>query len=106
MAEIEIPADIKAMKFEESMAELEVMMRKLDVGGMTMEDATDCYIRSCLLHRHCNDILDNLKKKILLYTNDKQWENFAPGSSRNQAPDPLLTAAAPEKETGSEEIPF
>ena len=88
MAAIKIPKDIKAMNFEETMNELEVMMNKLDVGGMTLEESTDCYIRCCLLRQHCYDILDGLRKKVLLYTGDKEkWEEFSPRGYRSDEPE-------------------
>lgn len=107
MAAIKIPEDIQAMKFEETMDELEAMMRKLDAGGMTLEDATDCYIRCCLLRRHCSEILENLRQKVLLYTDDKEkWEEFSPLGSRGAEtmPESDDDPDEEEKETGSEDM--
>lgn len=119
MAAIKIPKDIKVMNFEETMNELEVMMNKLDVGGMTLEESTDCYIRCCLLRQHGYDILDGLRKKVLLYTGDKEkWEEFSPHGYRSDEPEiPVDNASgqedkdpendifsSTEKESGSEDL--
>ena len=77
MSNVKIPKDIRALKFEEAQEELDVLIKKIDVGGMTLEDTTDCFIRCCLLSRHCHNILTNLGKKVLLYTGNKaEWSKF------------------------------
>ena len=59
-----LPDDIKAMSFEQAMAELEAITRKTESGQGTLDEAIAAYERGTLLRRHCAAKLDEAEAKI------------------------------------------
>jgi len=48
-----LPADIEAMSFEDALAELEQIVRRLEAGQVRLDEAIQCYERGAQLKRHC-----------------------------------------------------
>ncbi|MEL0003914.1 MAG: exodeoxyribonuclease VII small subunit, partial [Rhodospirillales bacterium] len=48
----DIPDDIKAMSFEDAMAELEMIVQRLEQGKGTLEDSIHSYERGAHLRRY------------------------------------------------------
>ncbi len=64
MAEKSAPADIAKMSFEQALAELEGIVRKLESGDAKLEDAITHYERGAALKAHCEAKLRDAKAKI------------------------------------------
>jgi exodeoxyribonuclease VII small subunit len=65
MAENEtLPPDIQKLSFEESLAELERIVRTLEEGRGKLEDSIRAYERGALLKRHCEDKLREAQAKV------------------------------------------
>ena len=64
MAEDPLPDDIKNMSFEEAIAELEAIVRKLEEGKGKLDEAIDSYERGTLLRRHCEAKLAEAQARI------------------------------------------
>lgn len=64
MAELPLPDDIAALSFEEAIAELETIVRKLEEGKGKLDDAIDSYERGTLLRRHCEAKLAEAQARI------------------------------------------
>ena len=56
--------DIATMNFEESMSELEAIVRRLEEGKTSLEDAIKYYERGSLLRKHCETKLQDAKLRI------------------------------------------
>ncbi len=59
-----IPADIAKMNFEDAMAALEEIVRKLESGEVGLEKSIEFYSRGALLKRHCEEKLRTASEKI------------------------------------------
>jgi len=57
-------ADIKEMSFEKAMAELESLVRRLEEGRLTLEEAINAYERGTALRTHCEARLRTAKLKV------------------------------------------
>ena len=64
MAESPLPDDIKKLSFEDAIAELEAIVRKLEDGKGKLDDAIDSYERGTLLRRHCEAKLAEAQARI------------------------------------------
>jgi exodeoxyribonuclease VII small subunit len=64
MAESPLPDDISKLSFEEAIAELEAIVRKLEEGKGKLDDAIDSYERGTLLRRHCETKLAEAQARI------------------------------------------
>ncbi len=64
MGEESIPPDIAAMSFEESLAELEEIVRRLEAGKGTLDEAIRSYERGAALKRHCEAKLREAQAKV------------------------------------------
>ena len=64
MAEEKIPADIKKLSFEESLGELEEIVRDLATGSGDLDEAINAYARGAHLKRHCENKLKDAKARI------------------------------------------
>jgi exodeoxyribonuclease VII small subunit len=60
----EIPADIAKLSFEEAMAALEDIVRKLESGQVGLEQSIEFYSRGALMKRHCEDKLRAASERI------------------------------------------
>ena len=64
MAESPLPDDIRKLSFEEAIAELEGIVRKLEEGKGKLDDAIDSYERGTMLRRHCEAKLAEAQARI------------------------------------------
>ncbi|MBQ8660553.1 MAG: exodeoxyribonuclease VII small subunit [Alphaproteobacteria bacterium] len=56
--------DIKNLSFEESLAELETIIKKMESGDVKLSQSVEFYERGIALKNHCEDILKDAKLKI------------------------------------------
>ena len=93
MAEARLPRDIAAMSFEDALAELEQIVRRLEDGKSKLDDAIASYERGAALKRHCEAKLREAQAKI-------EKISLAPDGSLGTAPmDAPTGAAAPDRST-------
>lgn len=59
-----IPADIAALSFEDALAELQELVKRLERGDNKLEDAIRSYERGSLLKRHCEAKLREAQLKV------------------------------------------
>jgi exodeoxyribonuclease VII small subunit len=64
MAELDVPADIAAMSFEDALAELEQIVRRLEGGQVKLDEAILSYERGALLKRHCEKKLNEAQQRV------------------------------------------
>ena len=61
---INIPGDIKTLKFEEALSELEDIVEKLEQGDIDLEDSISIYQRGVFLKEHCKKKLKSAEMEI------------------------------------------
>jgi len=59
-----IPADIAALSFEEALAQLQELVKRLEKGDNKLDDAIRSYERGALLKRHCELKLREAQMKV------------------------------------------
>jgi exodeoxyribonuclease VII small subunit len=59
-----LPADIAQMSFEDALAELEGIVRRLEGGQVRLDDAIQSYERGAQLKRHCEQKLSEAQQRI------------------------------------------
>ena len=64
MADSKIPADIRKLSFEDALAEMEDIVRRLESGQVKLEDAIDSYARGASLKKHCEAKLKEAKARV------------------------------------------
>lgn len=57
-------ADIAAMSFEDALAELEQIVRRLEAGQVKLDDAIRAYERGAQLKRHCEQKLNEAQQRV------------------------------------------
>lgn len=57
-------ADVEALSFEEAMAELETIVRRLEGGQARLEEAMDSYARGTALRAHCERKLSEAEARV------------------------------------------
>ena len=62
----------KNFSFEESLAELEKIVVKLDTGEVSLDDAIEEYKKAMDLVKQCNEKLDSAKEAIAKIVNDNK----------------------------------
>ncbi len=60
----DIPADIASLSFEESLEQLEEIVRKLEAGQGKLNEAIESYERGAALKRHCEAKLKEAQQKV------------------------------------------
>lgn len=70
MTDAKVPDDIKAMKFEDALAELEKIVQKLEQGQVKLDEAIDAYERGAALKKHCEARLAEAQARIAKITKD------------------------------------
>ena len=58
------PAEIDRMSFEDALAELEQIVRRLEAGQVKLDEAIRCYERGARLRRHCEAKLDEAQQRV------------------------------------------
>jgi exodeoxyribonuclease VII small subunit len=58
------PADIAAMSFEDALAELEGIVRRLESGQVKLDDAIQSYERGAQLKQHCEKKLNEAQQRV------------------------------------------
>jgi exodeoxyribonuclease VII small subunit len=57
-------ADIAAMSFEDALAELEQIVRRLEAGQVKLDDAIQSYERGAQLKQHCERKLNEAQQRV------------------------------------------
>ena len=60
----QIPADIQKLSFEDALAELEQIVRRLEEGKAKLDEAIVSYERGALLKLHCEKKLREAQMKV------------------------------------------
>jgi exodeoxyribonuclease VII small subunit len=64
MTDLVAPDDIAAMSFEDALAELEQIVRRLEAGQVKLDEAIRFYERGALLKRHCEEKLEEAQQRV------------------------------------------
>jgi exodeoxyribonuclease VII small subunit len=64
MPDNSFPPDIAAMSFEEALAELEQIVKRLEEGKGKLDDAIDSYERGAQLKQHCETKLSEAQGRV------------------------------------------
>jgi exodeoxyribonuclease VII small subunit len=64
MSEATLPADLAEMSFEDALAELEGIVRRLEGGQVKLDDAIQSYERGAQLKRHCERKLNEAQQRV------------------------------------------
>ena len=64
MSDPGVPADIAAMSFEDALAELEQIVRRLEGGQVKLDEAILSYERGAQLKRHCEQKLNEAQQRV------------------------------------------
>lgn len=64
MSDTTLPDDIAAMSFEDALAELEGIVRRLESGQVKLDDAIQSYERGAQLKRHCEKKLNEAQQRV------------------------------------------
>lgn len=59
-----LPADIAALSFEDALAALEDIVRKLEGGKVKLDEAVDAYERGVALRKHCEAKLNEARQRV------------------------------------------
>jgi len=60
----EIPAEIAAMSFEQALAKLDTIVRRLESGDVELDAAVVAFEEGVLLKRHCEAKLAEAKERV------------------------------------------
>jgi len=63
MSDTDLP-EVESLSFEEAMAELEAIVRRLEGGQARLEDAMDSYARGTALRAHCERKLAEAEARV------------------------------------------
>jgi exodeoxyribonuclease VII small subunit len=55
---------IASMSFEDALAELEQIVRRLEAGQVRLDDAIQCYERGAQLKQHCEQKLNEAQQRV------------------------------------------
>lgn len=59
-----LPADISRLSFEDALAALEDIVRKLEGGKVKLDEAVDAYERGVALRQHCEARLNEARQRV------------------------------------------
>ena len=60
----DLPPDIAGLSFEDALAELDAIVRKLETGATKLDEAIGAYERGAALKRHCDAKLKEAQAKV------------------------------------------
>ena len=56
--------EITTLTYEQALAELEVLIKKLETGSIDLADSIACYERGAALAAHCSGLLEATERKV------------------------------------------
>jgi exodeoxyribonuclease VII small subunit len=56
--------DVAALTYEQALAELDTLIKRLEGGAVNLDEAIACYERASRLAQHCAELLDRTEQKI------------------------------------------
>jgi exodeoxyribonuclease VII small subunit len=56
--------DIGTLSYEAALAQLDVLIEKLEAGSIALDDAIAAYERGARLARHCSELLDRTERRV------------------------------------------
>jgi exodeoxyribonuclease VII small subunit len=59
-----MPADVAAMSFEDALAELETIVKRLERGEAKLDEAILSYERGARLKERCEQLLDQAQRRV------------------------------------------
>ena len=59
-----VPPEIEALSFEDALAELEQIVRRLETGSGKLDESISAYERGALLKRHCEAKLREAQARV------------------------------------------
>jgi len=59
-----VPPDIAAMNFEDALAELKQIVRRIEGGQVKLDEAIQSYERGAQLKRHCEKKLNEAQQRV------------------------------------------
>ena len=59
-----VSADVASLSFEDALAELEQIVRRLEAGQVKLDEAIQCYERGAQLKRHCEHKLNEAQQRV------------------------------------------
>lgn len=68
--------DIAKMSFEDSMKELEDLVKQLESGELDLDKSLEVYERATALRDHCRQILDESDRRVQKIMQNGQKEDF------------------------------
>jgi len=63
---------VKKQSFEASLKELEDVVKEMESGNLSLEEAVKKYEAGIKQTRFCNDFLNNIERKIIMLTKDNE----------------------------------
>ena len=63
---------VKKQLFEASLKDLEEIVREMESGNLSLEDAVKKYEAGIKQAKYCNDFLNATEQKIIMLTKDKE----------------------------------
>ena len=63
-AAVEVRPDVEALPFDQALAELQETVRRLEQGGLPLEDAIALYERGVSLHERCARLLGDAELRV------------------------------------------
>ena len=67
----QIRKDIKRLRYDESMAELDILLSKLQHDAVPVEELKDCYLQAKIHIEHCDDLLKNIEQEVIELNTDE-----------------------------------
>ena len=64
MTDAALPSDIAQMSFEDALAELEQIVKRLERGEAKLDEAIQSYERGAFLKRRCDTLLDDAQRRV------------------------------------------
>jgi exodeoxyribonuclease VII small subunit len=64
MAQEDVRGDVSALSFEDALAELEAIVRRLEEGSAKLDEAISAYERGVVLKRHCEAKLQEAQSRV------------------------------------------
>ena len=66
----------KELTIEESFAEIETILNKLESNEVTLEDSFLLYQSGMKLIKHCNDLMNAVEQKVQMLNSNGELETF------------------------------
>ena len=79
-----MPKKTNSINFEKAFSELEQLVKKMEIGNLSLEESLKCFERGMVLTKNCQDALSEAEQKVKILLDKNDTSSLESFDSKNK----------------------